>query len=1099
MPALAVELRKMLEKTIVEARNLAESAARSALKRLAVDSPSPFDEMTPAQRDLRKKLRARGRQAGDLRNDDASQAIDQLTHDLAYEQWHRMLFARFLAENNLLMHPDGVPVTLDECDELAKDENAPDGYALAARYAGKMLPQIFPVGDVLLDIEFPNNDRIPLEKLVSTLPKAVFQADDSLGWAYQFWQTKKKKDVNQSETKIDHQSLSAVTQLFTEHYMVQFLLHNTIGAWWCGKNGIAGPPGGAGLPDGLSPVAFEFLRFRDDGKPAAGKFEGWPKTLREFTMLDPCCGSGHFLVAAFQLLVPLRMAEEGISAVDACNAVLAQNLFGLELDPRCTQIAAFALALAAWTYPGPDAKPLGYRNLPALNIACSGQGVVGKKDEWKKLANGDSRFQEGMERIYDLFSMAPLLGSLIDPRIETGDIFALGYDVLKPTLARALEREANRSDPDRAAVGVAAQGIAMAASLMTREFTLVATNVPYLSRGKQCQELRDYLEKHHQDAKADLATAFVERCLDYCAKGGTIAAVTPQNWLFLGSYKKLRERLLKDVSWNVVAKLGPGAFETISGEVVNVALIALTSSKPNEKHEFLGMDVSYMKDFIYKSNLLKMIESQKNNRQIIQFNNPDHRISTDELNKDDLLSEYAECYAGILNGDSEMLKRFYWELDDMTNRWHYQQSGFKDTGFYKGMEMIIDFDIQKFQIRADDNYRKNNLHYSDKRGQNAYGKKGIVVSQMRNLYVSLYTGVLFDSNVAVILPYEERFFESIWVFCSSNEYNESVRKIDQKLNVTNSTLVKVPFQIDRWQKVAAEEYPNGLPEPYSDDPTQWIFKGIPKGSTDPLQVAVARLMGYRWPDQVPDALDSFADRDGIVPIPAMRDEPSASERLIEVLRIAYGDDWSTSILDKLLVDSGSKPGTSLDDWIRNEFFERHYRRFHNRPFIWHIWDGRKDGFGCLVNYHKLNHKTLESLTYSYLQDWITLQTSAARSGVVGADLRLKAANELQEKLRLILEGEPPYDIFVRWKPLDEQAIGWNPDLNDGVRMNIRPFMTAGVLRKNPNIKWGKDRGKEPKRDKAKFPWFNAAGDRINDVHLTIADKRTARQAAGKNE
>jgi hypothetical protein len=1090
MPALAVELRKMLEKTIVEARNLAESAARSALKRLAVDSPSPFDEMTPAQRDLRKKLRARGRQAGDLRNDDASQAIDQLTHDLAYEQWHRMLFARFLAENNLLMHPDGVPVTLDECDELAKDENAPDGYALAARYAGKMLPQIFPVGDVLLDIEFPNNDRIPLEKLVSTLPKAVFQADDSLGWAYQFWQTKKKKDVNKSETKIDHKSLSAVTQLFTEHYMVQFLLHNTIGAWWCGKNGIAGPPGGAGVPDGLAPVAFEFLRFRDDGKPAAGKFEGWPKTLREFTMLDPCCGSGHFLVAAFQLLVPLRMAEEGLSAVDACNAVLAQNLFGLELDPRCTQIAAFALALAAWTYPGPDAKPLGYRNLPALNIACSGQGVVGKKDEWKKLANGDSRFQEGMERIYDLFSMAPLLGSLIDPRIETGDIFALGYDVLKPTLARALEREANRSDPDRAAVGVAAQGIAMAASLMTREFTLVATNVPYLSRGKQCQELRDYLEKHHQDAKADLATAFVERCLDYCSKGGTIAAVTPQNWLFLGSYKKLRERLLKHVSWNVVVKLGENGFESAQAAGAFSALIALTSSKPHEKHDLLGMDASdssikdskeryLLKAQIYQCSQLNL--SANSEFAIVVKNN--------KINECNALEFYASIYQGASTTDSSRFTIKYWEIQQITDGWEKYQLA-SEGDFFSGLNSLVYWENGRGELS------KIN---TSKKGEKAMGKKGIGISVTRNLHKSIYMGYRFDGTIAVIVPFDNKYKSAIWSFITNRNFNNCVRIYDSALSVTESSFLKIPFDIDHWQNVAAEEYPNGLPEPYSDDPTQWIFKGIPKGSTDPLQVAVARLMGYRWPDQVPDALDSLADRDGIVPIPAMRDEPSASERLIEVLRIAYGDDWSTSILDKLLVDSGSKPGTSLDDWIRNEFFERHYRRFHNRPFIWHIWDGRKDGFGCLVNYHKLNHKKLESLTYSYLQDWITLQTSGARSGVVGADLRLKAANELQEKLRLILEGEPPYDIFVRWKPLDEQAIGWNPDLNDGVRMNIRPFMKAGILRKNPNIKWGKDRGKEPKRDESKFPWFNAAGDRINDVHLTIAEKRTARQAAGKQD
>jgi hypothetical protein len=96
---------------------------------------------------------------------------------------------------------------------------------------------------------------------------------------------------------------------------------------------------------------------------------------------------------------------------------------------------------------------------------------------------------------------------------------------------------------------------------------------------------------------------------------------------------------------------------------------------------------------------------------------------------------------------------------------------------------------------------------------------------------------------------------------------------------------------------------------------------------------------------------------------------------------------------------------------------------------------------------------------------------------------------LQDKLKLILIGEPPYDIFVRWKPIEVQPIGWHPDLNDGVRLNIHPFMTAGVLRKNPNINWNKDRGKDP----ASAPWFPVfKGERINDYHLTIAAKQAAR-------
>ena len=163
-----------------------------------------------------------------------------------------------------------------------------------------------------------------------------------------------------------------------------------------------------------------------------------------------------------------------------------------------------------------------------------------------------------------------------------------------------------------------------------------------------------------------------------------------------------------------------------------------------------------------------------------------------------------------------------------------------------------------------------------------------------------------------------------------------------------------------------------------------------------------------------------------------------------------------------------------------------------------MWDGLKDGFAALVNYHRLDAKNLERLIHTYLGDWIRNQEAGVANGTDGAPLRLSAALALKKKLAAIqlgeFDGKVGHDIFVRWKPLAEQPLGWNPDLNDGVRMNIRPFMTAEVLRHNKkpklNITWDKDRGK----DVASAPWFKVfKGDRINDYHLTLAEKMVARK------
>jgi hypothetical protein len=192
---------------------------------------------------------------------------------------------------------------------------------------------------------------------------------------------------------------------------------------------------------------------------------------------------------------------------------------------------------------------------------------------------------------------------------------------------------------------------------------------------------------------------------------------------------------------------------------------------------------------------------------------------------------------------------------------------------------------------------------------------------------------------------------------------------------------------------------------------------------------------------------------------------------------------------QLLQKEGAK-ATNLESWLRDEFFVQHCKVFQNRPFIWHIWDGRKDGFSALVNYHKLNKDNLSKLIYTYLGDWIHRCEAKAKAGESGAEGLLTAALALKEKLIAILEGEKPYDIFVRWKPLEQQSIGWEPDLNDGVRLNIRPFVLAGVLRsKKINIKWDKDRGKNPPGS----PWGEV---RDNDRHLSLAEKREGRQKVG---
>lgn len=1084
MPVLTTQQRNTLESAVKQARKLAETGARNVLHALAVDNPEPFAHMTPELRNLRNRLRNKARLLGDDLPSTGHQQIEHLSYELAYENWHKMLFAKFLESNNLLMHTSGVAVTMEECEELAKEEGFIDKWEAAAAYASKMLPAIFRPEDPLMQISFASNDRIKLEEVLDGLDNYIFTADDALGWVYQYWQSEAKAAINASGDKINGEKLPAVTQLFTESYMVHFLIDNTIGAWWTSRQ-----------PNVTPPVKFEYLRLLDDGTPAAGKFEGWPNTTKEITSLDPCMGSGHFVASLFPVFAALRMHEEGLSKEEATDKVIIENLHGLELDARCTQIAAFNLALIAWKFCGY------YKKLPEMNLACSGIAPKGKKEDWVKLVSKVSdpvmkaRMENGMKVLYDHFQLAPELGSLLDPSTIKPDAFTASFSELQPTLIKAL---ANEADNDQLERGVMAAGIAKAGQLLARKYTIQITNVPYLSRSKQDDVMANFCEKNYIEAKGDLATVFLGKMLKSNTVGGISCSVIPQNWLFLSSYKKFRENLLKNETWSVVTKLGTKGFQTPMWDF-NVMLISISHIKPSNDNLFLGLDVSSAPNALAKDIAIRTSKINTVN-QNIQLSNPDARIAFEELSNIARLEKFAFSSIGLSTSDTPLFVHYFWEHLDIGIDWELHQSTTQKTTNWSGCEHVVLYEkgLGKMRQLA---AAQNRDRVRDKQGVNAWGRNGVSIGLMGNLPATLYVGNKFDNNMAAIVPFDNNNLAALWCYCSSEDYFVEVRRIDQKLNVTNGTLVKVPFDLDYWLKVAEDKYPNGLPKPYSDEATQWLFHGHPFKAQNPLQVALARLLGYRWPaendtemelaDEARElikqihAFDALTDEDGILCIPPVNGELAASERLRSYFQEVYGSDWNNNTISQLLAKEGSKK-SNLEDWLREDFFEQHNKLFQNRPFIWHIWDGRKDGFAALVNYHKLDKENLKRLIFTYLGDWIRQCQAKKKSGESGAEGLLSAALKLKEKLEAILEGENPYDIFVRWKALDKQPIGWEPDLNDGVRLNIRPFIIADVLRKKPNIKWGVDRGKNP-------PGSCWGEVRDNDLHKTLEEKGEARQ------
>jgi hypothetical protein len=402
---------------------------------------------------------------------------------------------------------------------------------------------------------------------------------------------------------------------------------------------------------------------------------------------------------------------------------------------------------------------------------------------------------------------------------------------------------------------------------------------------------------------------------------------------------------------------------------------------------------------------------------------------------------------------------------------------------------------------------------------------------MNGLRVGLSVGAKHDKISVVLKPKDPACLPAIWTYCSSNRYLTDFKTLFPRLDAATGSLNQVPFDLNYWQEEAKRQYPLGLPRPQSDDLREWVFDGRIPTCSIPLQAAVARLVGFRWPRQVssslpgldlvtPDRLEEHEDRDGIVCLTSIGGEAPAADRLRALLADAYGSTWTAAKLQELIGEP-----TTLEVWLRDRFFEDHSELFHQRPFVWHVWDGRKDGFHALVNYHRLaagkgeGRKALEKLIFTYLGDWISRQQAGVTADSEGAEGRLAAALHLKAELEKILAGHPRYDLFCRWKPLHEQSIGWEPDLNDGVRTNIRPWLSTTlapstkprkgscILRATPKVSYAKDRGRESHRAKEEFPWLwswdeqshdfiggkEFDGARWNDLHYSLDTKRKARE------
>ncbi|MFZ1381388.1 MAG: BREX-1 system adenine-specific DNA-methyltransferase PglX [Scrofimicrobium sp.] len=415
------------------------------------------------------------------------------------------------------------------------------------RYWNRAMPFMFEREGDYTELLIPSNllasDSI-LARAASTLTEDVCREVEVIGWLYQFYISERKDEVFagfKKGKKAGANEIPAATQLFTPHWIVRYLIENSVGRLWM----LNHPE--SRLIDQMdyyiAPVDEE-TDFLNITSP------------EELTVIDPACGSGHMLTYAFELLYAIY-EEEGYAPSEIPELILKHNLFGTEIDPRAGALAAFALTMKA------REKQRTFFNRHIEPNICVIEPISFRSDEIDML----SREHPGLTNdgsFWNQFEYADTFGSLIRP------------DAQQMMALNAVTKDADASDDIlyQDALGRASR-LAHQGKLLSDTYAVVVANPPYMGSKQMNALLSQFMKDEYPDSKSDLFAGFIERCTHLAGAQGTVAMITMQSWMFLSSYEKLRTSLLAGQRIASMLHLGARAFDSIGGEVVSSAAFTL--------------------------------------------------------------------------------------------------------------------------------------------------------------------------------------------------------------------------------------------------------------------------------------------------------------------------------------------------------------------------------------------------------------------------------------------------------------------------------------------------------------------------------------------
>ena len=630
-----------------------------------------------------------------------------------------------------------------------------------------------------------------------------------LGWMYQYYNADVKDEFFKSKRKAAAADIAPATQLFTPEWIVRYMVENSLGRLWMLNNP------GSSLRERMNYYIEPDAEHEDFIRISSPE---------EITLCDPACGSGHILVYAFELLFHMY-EERGYREREIPELILTKNLAGMEIDPRAAQIAELALAMCAREHDRRFFKRAVRADVTVLPSIPLGEDELPGN---KKLAEELSHLGE--------------IGSRLNPSEDE-------IDELKAAAASCSD------DLFAATAKTKLESAAAICEKLSRRFTCTVANPPYMGSSSFNPFMSKWVKKNYSDVKSDLCTCFIERGFSLAKDRGYAAMVTMQSWMFLGSFEKIRAKVIDNKTIVSMAHLGPRAFDAIGGEVVNVTADVIY----NGRAAYEGAYVRLVDINGSEAKRLKLVEAIQNpacgwfyRRDADTFKQiPGTPIAYwmseglfDAYENGGRLGDVVDARVGMISGDNNRFLRMWFEpssekigfggsyFSPACKKWNPIQKGGEYRLWYGNLDYVINWENDGWELK-EDNYDGSRVRSHNYNGEMAF-RCGITWNSITSgRFQCRYSdeGFLFDAAGPLCYVNDHAMIPYVLGLMSSSVFVETMGIVNPTLNFPPNYIEETPFIFESDYQGAVDKAVSVCVKVEKSDwdsfETSWDFKRNP--------------------------------------------------------------------------------------------------------------------------------------------------------------------------------------------------------------------------------------------------------------------------------